>query len=144
MWMRTLALGEDLDLVGLVTHAQRQRGLEAGAEPLERQQAQLKTAEVEMKRANKNGRNVIEEFEGGEGGIMGEGVRLDLSKKKEEIKLVGNFDSNWDDSDEDGDGEHVHGGDDDWEKGGLLASLGGNDKEDEDEEGAGLRDAWDD
>ena len=111
---------------------------------LERQQAQLKTAEVEMKRANKNGRNVIEEFEGGEGGIMGEGVRLDLSKKKEEIKLVGNFDSNWDDSDEDGDGEHVHGGDDDWEKGGLLASLGGNDKEDEDEEGAGLRDAWDD
>ena len=109
---------------------------------LEKQQAQLKTAEVDLKRANK-GRNVIEEFEGGGaqdtrgmgGGGLGGGV-------VKETKLVGNFESNWDDSDEDGDGDDAG-----WSsKLNELGSGGGNnDKEDEaGDDHNGMRDAWDD
>ena len=110
---------------------------------LERQQAQLKTAEVEQKRAIKNGRNVIEEFEGGEQDIMsgprgiGGGVKV-----KEEVKLVGNFNSSWDDSDDDGEGEEEE---EEEEWGGDLAQLvKPKAREGGEEEQSGLRDGWDD
>jgi len=116
---------------------------------LERQQAQLKTAEVELKRANKNTRNVVKEFEGGQGDIMGENRSVAIEPKGKEIKLVGNFESNWDDSDSEDDREGGEGGGDDWETGGLMGleaklKKTGLDLGDDEEEESGLRDAWDD
>jgi hypothetical protein len=119
---------------------------------LEKQQQQKTAAEVDLKRANK-GRNVIEEFEGG--GAEGMTGRLGggLSGGANAVvatKLVGNFESNWDDSDEE-EGEEGEGGED-WENEGWsskLNELGAANaaKPDLDEEGGddddGLRDAWD-
>ena len=116
---------------------------------LERQQAQLKTAEVEQKRAIKQGRNVLEEFEGKQGDIMGPRVgHHGTEKVKEEVKLVGNFESNWDDSSEDeedagkADGEDGNGGREEW--GESILRRADDVKEEEDSGTGGLRDGWDD
>jgi regulator of nonsense transcripts 1 len=122
---------------------------------LEKQQAQLKTAEMDVKRANK-GRNVIEEFEGGGGMGSGGGSGVGMgggataSGSAAPAKLVGNFESNWDD---DSDAEEGAGDEDAWENEGWSNKLNelGNSlakakvvEEEGGDDHDGLRDAWDD
>jgi len=125
-------------------------------EVLEKQQAQLKTTEQNVKKASKNF-DVIDAFEGGNR-FDSATARREVRKKKE-VKLVDNFDSNWDDDDdEEGQGGEAggrlrgmsigassHASSDDWGGAGLegkLAALGGVDVIGEEEEQE-LGDAWD-
>ena len=118
---------------------------------MEKQQAQLKTTEQNVKKANRN-RDVIDAFEGGNR-FDSENSRRGESRKKKEVKLVDNFESNWDDDSDDGGkrdrgmsiGASSHASSDDWGASTLeskLLSLGVADvaEEDEDQE---LGDAWD-